>query len=44
MAFSPIKLIYKEEEQGTYNKKQVNIPGNRATTLQRKGANSFLFS
>lgn len=37
-------MTYKEEEQGAYNKKQVNIPGNRGTTLKRKGANSSLFS
>lgn len=37
-------MTYKEEEQGVYNKKQVNITGNGATTLKRKGANSTLFS
>lgn len=29
-------MTYKEEEQGAYNKKQVNIPRNGATTLKRK--------
>lgn len=37
-------MTYKEEELGVDNKKQVNIPGNGATTLKRKGANSTLFS
>lgn len=31
-------MTYKEEEQGAYNKKQVNIPGNGGTTLKKKGA------
>lgn len=37
-------MICKEEEQGEYNKKQVNIPGSSAATLKKKGANSTLFS
>lgn len=44
MAFSSIKMTYKEEEQGAYNKKQVNIPGNRAASLKKVAANSPLFS
>lgn len=44
MAFSPIKMACKEEEQGEQNKKQVNLPGSSAATLEKKGASAALFS